>query len=1025
MAEVAGLAASVITIIELSAKVSALCLDYSTAVSNARADIARLRSRVDNLAATFRAVQKLLLDDTDGQVLQTARELVDPLRGCRTVLDQLQSRLDSSKTQRVMHRFGLRALRWPFNSGEIDDILSRLERHEQTITLGLQVDQTTLLLDIRQRLKRISIQPDDDASTTRNTFFMVPFERDPDFVNRPDIMMWMMEQYTGPASRMALVGMGGFGKSQIAIQFAHYIREASPQTSIFWVHASSETRFEEAYRCIADRLQLPWRNDPNVNVLGLVRDWLQREEVGPWLMVLDNADDVNLFYGTPRAGNDCVLADGNPTLLRGKSSLASFLPKRRDGTIFVTSRSLDVAEKLTGSHRAVCRISAMDDIQSLELFRNKVEGEFDEDSAAALLRALDHIPLAITQAAAYINRRAPRISVRTYLDDFCKSDRKKGSLLNSDAGDLRRDETVANSVIATWQVTFEQIRREKQSAADLLSFMSFFNPQGIPEFVLHSYRDDTSGHANAHEDKFEDDLDVLRGYSLVSTTAKGGVCEMHSLVQFCTRVWLSQVNNTEQWKRVFLLAMAKHFPSGVYETWPICQMLLPHVESILDEGPPEENQQQWTHLLTKCAWYLLVTGNYIAAEDLNEKATERRAIIFGEEHSDTLTSMSNLALTYTHQGRLKEAEELGVRVMKTRKAVLREEHPDTLTSISNLALIYWHQGRWKEAEELGVRVTELRTVILGEEHPDTLISIGILASTYSKQARWKEAKELEMQLLETRKAVLGEEHPDTLISMNNLVSAYTAQGKWKEAEELGVQAMEISSAVLGEKHPNTLTSIATLASIYSNQGRWKEAEELEVQVMEISLAVLGEKHPNTLSSMVNLAWTYRKQGQYQKAEELGVQAVKTSSAVLGEEHPNTLSSIGDLASTYWEQDRCKEAEELGVQAVKTSSAVLGEEHPHTLTSIADLAIIYWKQGRWKEAEELGMQVIETRKTVLGEEHPHTLTSMNNLAFVWNDQGRSQDALALMQHCFVARDRVLGSDHPDTVSSSITLAGWQE
>ena len=99
--------------------------------------------------------------------------------------------------------------------------------------------------------------------------------------------------------------------------------------------------------------------------------------------------------------------------------------------------------------------------------------------AAELLRALDCIPLAITQAAAYVNRRAPLISVSTYLDDFRRSDRKNDSLLNSDTGDLRRDETISNSVVTTWQVTFEQIRRERPSAAYLLLFMSFFNPQGI------------------------------------------------------------------------------------------------------------------------------------------------------------------------------------------------------------------------------------------------------------------------------------------------------------------------------------------------------------------------------------------------------------------------------------------------------------------------------------------------------------------------------------------------------------------
>ncbi|KAL6409890.1 hypothetical protein AUP68_06292 [Ilyonectria robusta] len=155
-----------------------------------------------------------------------------------------------------------------------------------------------LLLDIRQRIEGVSLQPEEDVSIACKPCFSLLFERDPNFVDRPDIMVWIKEQYTGPVGRMALVGMGGFGyepelltslcktiimltgrsKSQVAIQFAHHIRDTSPQTSVFWVHASSKPRFEEAYRSIADNLRLPRRNDPTGYRLP---NWIQWQcEVG-------------------------------------------------------------------------------------------------------------------------------------------------------------------------------------------------------------------------------------------------------------------------------------------------------------------------------------------------------------------------------------------------------------------------------------------------------------------------------------------------------------------------------------------------------------------------------------------------------------------------------------------------------------------------------------------------------------------------------------------------------------------------
>jgi len=124
--------------------------------------------------------------------------------------------------------------------------------------------------------------------------------------------------------------------------------------------------------------------------------------------------------------------------------------------------------------------------------------------------------------------------------------------------------------------------------------------------------------------------------------------------------------------------------------------------------------------------------------------------------------------------------------METSKWVLADEHPDSLTSMGNLALTYSEQGRWKEAEELEVPAMETSKRVLGEEHPTSLRSMAYLASTYRNQGRFKEAGKLEELVIETRKRVLGEEHPDTLTRMGNLAATYWKQGRLKEGEAGGV-----------------------------------------------------------------------------------------------------------------------------------------------------------------------------------------------------------------------------------------------
>ena len=171
----------------------------------------------------------------------------------------------------------------------------------------------------------------------------------------------------------------------------------------------------------------------------------------------------------------------------------------------------------------------------------------DENDAAELLRMLDYMSLAITQAAAYISQRAPRTTISKYLHNLHKSDGERASLLNKDVRDSRRDGRASNSIITTWQISFEHIRQTRPSAAQLLSLMSLFDRQGIPESLLnnHYQEDDMRG-------DFEDDLHTLSSYSLIGSNLDGNLFEMHRLVQFSTKTWLALNGELERWKEKYI-----------------------------------------------------------------------------------------------------------------------------------------------------------------------------------------------------------------------------------------------------------------------------------------------------------------------------------------------------------------------------------------------------------------------------------------------------------------------------------------
>ena len=677
---------------------------------------------------------------------------------------------------------------------------------------------------------------------------------------------------------------------------------------MFWIHASNAARFEQSFCDVADQVKLPGRQNPKIDIFKAVHDWLRDEKHGRWIVVLDNADDARF------------LVESAPTRQSAQAGsvttqpLSAYLPWSQNGSVLITTRNKSVALRLV-EERNIIAVEPMDEVHAVDLLDRKLGYQNDAKDTAELAAALEFMPLAIVQAAAYICHRTPRYSVRQYLEKFRKNDRQKSRLLGDDTGQFRRDWDAKNSIIITWQISFDHVQQTRPSAADLLSLMSLFDRQGIPEDLLRdrseaqnegdegsphisgdNKREDSKDGASmsSMDDEFEDDILVLRDYSFVFG-ANSTTLEMHRLVQLATRKWLETHGQLERWKRQYVKNLCTAFPTGKYENWGVCQALFPHAKAALEQKPEDERDLlQWASVLHKAAWYAWAKGTISDAENMSTQSMKLREKLLGQDNKETLTSMAMVALARDLAGRWTEAEELGARVIETSSRVLGEEHPNTLACMANLASTYWNQGRWTEAEELFVRVMETRKRVLGEEHPDTLTSIANLASTYRNQGRWTEAEELQARELKLCSKALGEEHPSTLTSMSNLASTYRNQGRWTEAEELEVRVMETSSRVLGEEHPDTLTSMANLASTYQDQGRWTEAEELQARELKLCSKVLGEEHPDTLISMENLAWTWIHQSNRGMAVELLTKVVQLRTRIIGPDHPYTRASLQTL-----------------------------------------------------------------------------------------------------------------------------------
>lgn len=316
-------------------------------------------------------------------------------------------------------------------------------------------------------------------------------------------------------------------------------------------------------------------------------------------MIIDNVDDIETFFPSQRRKRE-EASDGSST------SMAAYLPQSCNGPILITPRNKDATARLAGGYKSIREVLVMDESQGLQLLWNKLRETSTEEGAVELLRALDCMPLAIVQAAAYINRRA-RMTILGFLKEFRANDKKKENLLNWDAGDLRGDESASNSVVMTRQISFERIRQERPSSADLLSPMSFFNPQGIPEWILprHSRSVAKTSEEGEADSMFDEDFGTLQAYSLVAATAETDMCEMHALVKFYTQVWLSSFSDAERRKERFVGLMSQEFLTGQFENWEKCRLLLPHVESLYDiELSSRNSVQEWVQVFNNAGRYI-------------------------------------------------------------------------------------------------------------------------------------------------------------------------------------------------------------------------------------------------------------------------------------------------------------------------------------------------------------------------------------------------------------------------------------
>jgi len=663
--------------------------------------------------------------------------------------------------------------------------------------------------------------------------------RNPRFTGRDGMLAGLRRRLRageGTLAVQALYGLGGVGKTQLALEYAH--RFAADYQLVWWIDAEQPVLIPEQLAALAVRLDVP----PGPTVADTV-DRLLAELRGRlrWLLIFDNAErpgDINDYR-----------SDG-------------------PGHVLITSRFPG-----WGALGGRLEVDVLARRETIALLRARIQA-LDEELADKLAAELGDLPLAAAQAAGYLEQTD--LPAADYLRRF----REHRATL------LARGEVVgyAGRVDTAWALSLERLRDQDPAAVQLLELAAFLAPEPIP-LILFTGQPQLLGEPlraiAADPDALTDAVGALVGYSLARRHPGG--FQVHRLVQAVIRQQLGRDRQQATAQRVVaLLAAACPGDPEDPASWATYTQLVPHV---LASAPLGDHHPASRHLVLDTVRYLQVRGDGPGSRAVCEPLLNRWRAALGPDHPDSLTAASRLALALFSVDEGEPARALGEDTLQRSRRVLGPDHPTTLGAAAALMQALNEPGEAESARALGEDTLQRSRRVLGPEHPTTLGAAADLTVALVVLGQREPARALGEDTLQRSRRVLGADHPTTLGVASALTLALVGLDEAEPARALGEDTLQRSRRLFGPDHATTLSAAAALTLALVGLGEAEPARALGEDTLQRSRLVLGPDHLLSLWAAVALTVALNRLGEGEPARALGEDTLQRSRRVLGRDNP--------------------------------------------------------------------------------------------------------------------------------------------